>query len=82
MEDIKNLTFEQALQELESIVQGLESGNAPLDNAIASYERGSALKKHCAQKLAEAKSRVEKIMVNPNGSARTTPLDSDSSGLV
>ena len=75
MSDIHNLSFEDALKELEIIVKGLESGDAPLDKAISAYERGSALKDHCNKKLTEAKSRVEKIMIAPDGSVHTPPLD-------
>ena len=75
MLDINELSFEQALKELESIVQGLESGDAPLDKAISAYERGSALKQHCNKKLQEAKSRVDKIMVSSDGSVSTAPLE-------
>ena len=75
MSDINELSFEQALKELESIVQGLESGDAPLDTAISAYERGSALRQHCNKKLQEAKSRVDKIIVANDGSVSTSPLE-------
>lgn len=66
--DIKSMSFEQALQELEQIVRALEEGETSLDGAIDSYERGALLKRHCEEKLAQAKSRVEKISVGPDGS--------------
>ena len=53
-DDIKAMKFEDALAELEKIVQKLETGDARLDEAIADYERGAALRKHCEAKLAEA----------------------------
>lgn len=59
--DIQNLSFEQALAELEQIVKTLESGNSELDKSIVQYERGEKLKQYCAQKLQEAEQRVEKI---------------------
>jgi exodeoxyribonuclease VII small subunit len=65
--DIQDLTFEQALQELEQIVARLESGQAPLDDSIKLYERGAALKAHCESKLREAQLRVEKIVQGMNG---------------
>ncbi|MEX2614911.1 MAG: exodeoxyribonuclease VII small subunit [Alphaproteobacteria bacterium] len=67
---IAKMGFEDALKELEQIVRSLESGDAKLDEAISSYERGAALKKHCEAKLAEAKSRIERISFSNEG-ART-----------
>ena len=61
------LSFEDALAELETIVQRLETGNAKLDDAIASYERGALLKRHCEAKLREAQARVDKIVVGADG---------------
>lgn len=65
-----DLTFEQALKELESIVSTLESGQAPLEESITMYERGAALKAHCEARLDQARMRVEKIVVGPDGGAR------------
>lgn len=65
--DIATFTFEQALAELETIVKRLEAGNAPLENAIEDYSRGTALKAHCEKKLNEARLKVEKILVDQNG---------------
>ena len=62
--DIKQMSFENALGELESIVNGLESGQIDLENAIQSYTRGAALKEHCEKKLSEAKLKIEKITVS------------------
>jgi exodeoxyribonuclease VII small subunit len=69
------MSFEQALAELEKIVQDLERGQLDLDAAIRAYERGTALKEHCQQKLQEARLRVERITLGPDGSARSEPLD-------
>lgn len=71
--DIAKLSFEDALKELEEIVRALESGKGKLDEAIRSYERGAALKRHCEKKLAEAQSRIEKIALGQDGSARSEP---------
>jgi exodeoxyribonuclease VII small subunit len=71
--DIAKLSFEDALKELEDIVKTLESGKGKLDEAIRSYERGAALKKHCERKLAEAQSRIEKIALGADGTVRTEP---------
>lgn len=67
-DDIKAMSFEQALAELETIVEGLESGDSKLDDAITSYERGAALKLHCETKLREAQEKVEKIKLAADGS--------------
>lgn len=71
--DIAKLSFEDALRELEDIVKTLEAGKGRLDEAIKSYERGAALKRHCERKLAEAQSRIEKIALGADGSARAEP---------
>ncbi len=71
--DIAALSFEDALKELEDIVKTLESGKGKLDEAIRSYERGAALRKHCERKLAEAQSRIEKIALGADGTVKTEP---------
>ena len=73
--DIASLSFEQALAELEGIVQKLESGQAPLEESIAMYERGARLKAHCESRLEAARLRVEKIVVGPQGAERTEPAE-------
>jgi len=73
--DIASLSFEQALAELEGIVQKLESGQAPLEESIALYERGARLKAHCEDRLRAAQLRVEKIVVGPQGPERTEAAD-------
>lgn len=65
--DIADLSFEQALAELESIVGKLESGQAPLEESLALYARGAELKGHCERKLEAARLRVEKIVVGSGG---------------
>ena len=65
--DIASLSFEQALAELETIVQELESGQAPLERSIEMYERGARLKAHCESRLEAARLKVEKIVVGPQG---------------
>jgi exodeoxyribonuclease VII small subunit len=75
-DDIKKMTFEQALKELEQIVGKLERGDVELEPSIALYERGEALKAHCENKLKSIEAKVEKITLdaqgNPSGS---TPLN-------
>ena len=66
-DDIKAMSFETALGELEQIVGRLERGDVPLAESIAIYERGEALKQHCETLLREAEVRVEKIRLGTNG---------------
>ncbi len=71
---VETLSFEAALGELETIVRGLEKGDTALEDSIAAYERGAALKKHCEKKLREAQSKIEKISVNDDGTVSTVPF--------
>ena len=66
--DVATLSFEDALAELERIVRGLEGGQQRLDDAIAAYERGTRLRRHCEAKLAEAEARVQAIVAGADGS--------------
>ena len=75
MSDIKKMSFEEALIELEGIVENLEKGTNKLDDAIGAYERGTLLKKHCESKLNEAKVRVEKITTNSDGDISAQSFD-------
>ena len=76
--DIAAMSFEDALGELERIVENLERGDVPLDRSIAIYERGEALKAHCAKLLKAAEDKVEKIRLTRDGEpAGTEPLDSE-----
>ena len=63
------LSFEEALRQLEEIVSVLERGDISLDQAIAAYEKGTALKTHCQKRLEEARLKVEKIDVPETGQA-------------
>jgi exodeoxyribonuclease VII small subunit len=75
-DDVKTLTFEAALTQLEEIVGKLESGRAPLAESIAIYERGEALKAHCETLLKAAEARIEKITLSRDGKPTgTEPLD-------
>ena len=73
--EIKTLSFELALKQLEEIVQKLEKGQVDLEDSIAIYERGTALKAHCEAKLRDAEKRIEKIVIQPSGKVSTAPLD-------
>ena len=67
---IEGLSFEAALAELEDIVSRLEQGEVDLEDSIALYERGTALKAHCEKKLKGAEARLEKIVLGPEGAAK------------
>ena len=69
---IDELTFEAALKELEGIVSRLESGDAPLDQAIALYERGDQLRRRCDERLNAAQTRIESIRTDSEGRATAT----------
>lgn len=77
--DVAALSFEDALQQLETIVRQLEQGNVPLERSIEMYERGAQLRKHCDGLLKAAEAKVEKIQMNQDGQASgTAPLDPEN----
>ncbi|MEC8088743.1 MAG: exodeoxyribonuclease VII small subunit [Pseudomonadota bacterium] len=65
--DLAKISFEDALRELEGIVASLERGDVSLDDAIAAFERGTALKAHCQARLEEARMKVEQIRLPADG---------------
>jgi exodeoxyribonuclease VII small subunit len=76
--DVSKLTFEKAIEELESIVKRLEEGKVPLEESVAIYERGESLKQRCEELLRQAEARVEKITLDAQGKPTgTAPLDVD-----
>ena len=75
-DDVKTLSFEKALAELEAIVQRLERGDVPLEESVAIYERGEVLKRRCDDLLRQAEARVEKITLDVSGKPTgVAPLD-------
>ena len=64
--ELDKLTFEEAMQELEKLVDSLDKGDTSLDEAIAAYDRGSQLKDYCQKKLHDAKMKVETIQSSEN----------------
>lgn len=75
---VEELSFEEALQELEAVVGRLERGEVALEESIALYERGAALRARCEAKLAEAEEKVAKITLSAEGQPTgTVPLDAD-----
>ena len=76
--DITQLSFEKAIEELESIVARLEGGKVPLEESVVIYERGEALKRRCEDLLRQAEARVEKITLDAGGKPKgAEPLDVD-----
>jgi len=71
--DIAALSFEQALAELDQIVQRLEGGRVALEESIDIYTRGVLLKRHCEAKLQSAQERIEKIVIGPDGAVAAEP---------
>jgi exodeoxyribonuclease VII small subunit len=58
---VADLSFEQALEELEALVRRMEGGEMPLDDTVAAYQRGAELSRHCQQKLAVAEQQIRKL---------------------
>lgn len=74
--EIANLSFESALEELESIVRKLETGEAPLDESIELYARGDKLRQQCQARLKAAEARIDKLQLDADGKPTgTEPLD-------
>jgi len=74
-ESLTSLSFEDALSELERIVRGLEGGQLKLEDAITAYERGTALRRHCEAKLADAQARVQAIVAGSDGGLSLATID-------
>ena len=74
---IDDMSFEAALGELEGIIERLESGEVPLEQSIALYERGAALKAHCEGKLKSAREKIEKIVIDSDGNPKAEAASFD-----
>ncbi|MGI3169603.1 exodeoxyribonuclease VII small subunit [Pseudooceanicola sp. C21-150M6] len=73
---VDQMSFEEAMRELEAVVGKLERGDVPLEQSIALYERGAALKKRCEDRLRAAEEKVEAITADADGTATgTKPAD-------
>jgi exodeoxyribonuclease VII small subunit len=73
---VPDMTFEQAMADLEQVVTQLERGDVALEDSIALYERGAQLKKHCEAKLKQAEEKVAAITLDGNGQpSGTTPVE-------
>lgn len=69
------LTFEDALAQLENIVRELEAGKIKLNDAVEAYEKATALKRFCEEKLKAAQLKIEKINIEPDGSISAREFD-------
>ena len=74
--DPTDKTFESALEELESVVEQLESGDLSLEDSLAAFEKGVGLVKYCNQKLSEVEKRVEFLIKDRDGRLQLKLLDS------
>ena len=74
---VENMNFEEAMNELEKLVDSLDKGDISLDQAITAYDRGSKIKDHCQKKLNEAKMKVETIQSSDNTEIISDKLSSD-----
>ena len=76
--DIREMSFERGLKELETIVSRLERGDVELEESITIYERGEALKEHCDRLLKQAEAKVEKLTFSGDGTPKgTVPFDGE-----
>ncbi len=81
-DDIGDLTFEQALAAVETIVRELEEGQLGLDDSLARYERGAKLLRRCHEQLQQAERRIEMLAgIDAEGNPVTTPLDDTALSL-
>ena len=73
--EFSKITFKDALTQLENIVRELEAGKIKLDDAVEAYEKATALKKFCEEKLKSAQLKIEKINIAPDGNVTTEAFD-------
>ena len=73
---VAEMSFEEAMKELESVVDRLERGDVPLNASIDLYERGAALKKRCEEELKRAEEKIAAITLDADGNPTgTTPVE-------
>lgn len=72
---IEKISFEEALAELEEIVNKIDTGQESLAEAVSSFERGVALKNHCEKMLKEAKLKIEKITITAENKIEFTEVE-------
>lgn len=76
------VSFEEALRKLESIVEAMESDELPLDQLIQRFEEGAALARLCQDRLGEAEGKVRRLEENLDGTLSTRPVGDDGSGVA
>lgn len=79
MSDQQDQNFEESFKELESIVRRLEGEQLTLDDSLALFERGIKLSRFCHQKLSEVEKKIELILADAKGDAKTEPFDAEES---
>lgn len=72
---VEELTYEEAFEELQTVVTGLESGELPLEESLALFERGQALSKHCGTLLEEAELKLKELVPDADGGFNEIDLD-------
>lgn len=72
---IEKMSFEEALAELEEIVNKIDTGQESLADAVSSFERGVVLKNHCEKMLKEAKLKIEKITITAENKIEFTEVE-------
>ncbi|MCB1166289.1 MAG: exodeoxyribonuclease VII small subunit [Leptospiraceae bacterium] len=77
----RDISFEEALEELEEITRNLEGGQLSLDDSIKAYEKGMELKKLCSSILESAEKKLEYIKKQEDGSLATEPIEEDQDAL-
>ena len=77
MNEVEELSFEEAFKELEDTVHRLEEGGLTLDDSIALFERGTKLAEHCGQKLDEAELKVMQLVSSDEEGYETVPFEQE-----
>ncbi len=72
---VAEMTFEEAMAALEQVVSALEKGDVALEASIELYEKGAALRAHCAAKLRDAEEKVELIRAQEGRAVGTVPAE-------
>ena len=72
---MKKVSFESALQQLEAIVQKLETGDLALEKAIENFEKGMQLSRYCTEKLEESEKRITVLMESADGQLQEVSED-------
>ncbi len=76
--DISAMSFEDAMKELENILNRIDMGEEPLENAVSAFERAAQLRNHCEKKLELARLRIEKVVGTSEGRVATEEMKSEA----